>query len=198
MYAKNKKYPTFSEMEAVVMLYTYNQCIEIWNTNYRINQLIQNNQLYQIEKGIYSDTPRVSSLAIISTKYPKAIITMDTAFYYHDLTDVIPDEYYIATSKSSRRLGDKRIRQMFVKDEILNIGVVTMERRDATFRIYDKERMLIELLRFKTKLPYDYYKEILNNYRNIIYELDIERIQKYSQIFPKHRMISEALDKEVF
>lgn len=180
------------------MLYTYSQCIEKWHTDYRINQLVKNNELYQVEKGIYSDTPHVSSLAIISTKYPKAIITMDTAFYYHDLTDVIPDEYYIATSKSSRKLKDGRIHQMFVKDEILNIGIMTMERRDATFKIYDKERMLIELLRFKSKLPYDYYKEILNNYRNMIYELDIERVQEYSRIFPRHKMISEALDKEVF
>lgn len=58
--------------------------------------------------------------------------------------------------------------------------------------------MLVELLRYKNKLPFDYYKEILGNYRNLIYELDIERIQEYVTTFPKAKMISEALDKEVF
>jgi len=58
--------------------------------------------------------------------------------------------------------------------------------------------MLIELLRFKNKLPYDYYKEILRNYREIIYDLDIEQIQEYAAEFPKSKMISEALDREVF
>ena len=73
-----------------------------------------------------------------------------------------------------------------------------MEKGDAQFRIYDRERMLIELLRFKNSLPFDYYKEILGNYRNHIYELDIERIQEYASVFPKSKMISDTLDAEVF
>ena len=73
-----------------------------------------------------------------------------------------------------------------------------MYRRDAVFKIYDKERMLIELLSRKNSLPRDYYKEILGNYRAQIHELDIERIQDYAESFPKHKMISEALSVEVF
>lgn len=180
------------------MVYTYKSCIEKWSSDYQINRALQNGALYRIEKGIYADTPKVSTLAIIAAKYPQAIITMDTAFYYHGLTDVIPDEYWIATDKSARALRDPRVRQMYVHSDILNLGVSTMKKRDAIFKIYDKERMLIELLRFKNKLPYDYYKEILGNYRNIIQDLDIERIQEYAATFPRSKMISDALDLEVF
>ena len=95
-------------------------------------------------------------------------------------------------------LRDNRIRQHYIQPGILDIGVTTMTRRDATIRIYDRERMLIELLRNKNKLPFDYYKEILGNYRGLIDELDIERVQEYAATFPKPRMISEALDAEVF
>ena len=180
------------------MIYTYKECKEKWSSNYQIKKQIAAGSLFQIEKGIYSDTPDVSTLAVISTKYPKAIFTMDSAFYYHGLTDVIPDEYHIATDKHSIYISDKRIRQYYIPSDILNIGVTSMTRRDATFKIYDRERMLIELLRYKNKLPFDYYKEILGNYRNLIYELDIERIQEYAATFPKPKMISEALDAEVF
>ena len=180
------------------MIYTYKECKEKWSSNYQIKKQIAAGSLFQIEKGIYSDTPDVSTLAVISTKYPKAIFTMDSAFYYHGLTDVIPDEHHIATDKHSIYISDKRIRQYYIPSDILNTGVTTMTRRDATIRIYDKERMLIELLRYKNKLPFDYYKEILGNYRNLIYELDIERIQEYAATFPKTKMISEALDAEVF
>ena len=165
---------------------------------YRIKKQIAAGSLFQIEKGIYSDTADASTLAVISAKYPKAIFTMDSAFYYHGLTDVIPYEYHIATDKHSFYLSDKRIRQYYIQSDILNIGVITMTRRDASIRIYDKERMLIELLRYKNKLPFDYYKEILGNYRSLIYELDIERLQEYTATFPKSKMISEALDAEVF
>ena len=111
---------------------------------------------------------------------------------------MIPDVYCIATPESAKALRDKRIKQYFVKNEILNVGVTTMKRKNASFKIYDRERMLIELLRFKNTLPYDYYKEILGNYRRLIYELDIERIQEYASTFPKRKMISAALDAEVF
>ena len=180
------------------MICTHKQCMKEKGSSYQIQKAVKSGELYQIEKGIYADTSDVSNLAVISTKYPEAIITLDSAFYYHGLTDVIPDEYCIATSKHARKLRDPRIRQIFVPDEILNLGVIVMYRSDAAFRIYDKERMLIELLSRKNSLPRDYYKEILGNYRDQIYELDIERIQDYAESFPKHKMISEALSAEVF
>ena len=180
------------------MIYTYKDCIEKWSSDYQIKKQITAGTLFQIEKGLYSGTPDVSALAAISAKYPKAIFTMDSAFYYHGLTDVIPDEYHVATDKHAVRLRDKRIRQYYIQSDILNVGVTTMTRRDVTFKIYDRERMLIELLRYKNKLPFDYYKEIIGNYRSLIYDLDIQRIQEYAAAFPKTKMISEALELEVF
>ena len=58
--------------------------------------------------------------------------------------------------------------------------------------------MLVELLRKKNKLPFDYYKEILGNYRKIIYELDVSAVQNMIMMMPKTRMIMEALELEVF
>lgn len=180
------------------MIYTYTECLDKWQSDYQIKKQIAAGSLFQIEKGIYADTPDVSTLAVLSAKYPKSIFTMDSAFYYHGLTDVIPEKYHIATDKHSIYLRDKRIHQYYVQSDILNIGVMPMARRDAAFKIYDKERMLIELLRYKNRLPYDYYKEILGHYRELLYELDIERIQDYAATFPRHKMISDTLDAEVF
>ncbi|MBR0137453.1 MAG: hypothetical protein IJM15_03515 [Erysipelotrichaceae bacterium] len=180
------------------MIYSYPECIKKWQSDYQIKKQIAEGSLFLIEKGIYSDTPDVSALAVICKKYPKGIITMDSAFFYHGLTDTIPDRYHIATESHSFALSDERIAQHYVQLEILDKGAITMKHRDTTFRIYDKERMLIELLRYKNKLPFDYYKEIIGNYRDIIHKLDIERIQEYAEVFPKHKLISERLDAEVF
>ena len=180
------------------MLLSYPDCLKKWQSDYQIKKQIQAGKLYRIEKGVYSDEPDVSTLAVITFKYPKGIITMDSAFYYHGLTDVIPEEFHLATDKHSIYISDKRVRQYYVLSNILNVGVSEMERRDANIRIYDKERMLIELLRFKNKFPFDYYKEIIGNYRNLIYDLDIERIQDYAESFPRSKMINDALEMEVF
>ena len=180
------------------MLLTYPECLAKWQSDYQVKKQISEGKLYRIEKGVYSDIPDVHTLAVISFKYPNAIFTMDSAFYYHGLTDVIPDEYHLATDKHAIYISDDRVHQYYVSSDILNVGVTTMERRNATFKIYDKERMLIELLRFKNKLPFDYYKEIIASYRRLIYDLDIERIQAYADSFPRSKMISDALEMEVF
>ena len=181
-----------------MMLLSYSECMERWQSDYQIKKRIQNGTLFRIEKGIYSDKQEVSTLAVITKKYPDSIFTLDSAFYYHGLTDVIPDEYCIATDSHSIALRDNRVKQVYVPSECLELGVMQMQRLDALFRIYDRERLLIELLRYKNKLPYDYYKEILGNYRGLLYELDIERIQVYAERFPKSKMITEALEREVF
>ena len=56
----------------------------------------------------------------------------------------------------------------------------------------------MELLRNKNRLPFDYYKEILGNYRKIINDLDIPLIQDMAMDLPKSRMIMDALQMEVF
>lgn len=180
------------------MLISYTKCLEKYRSDYQIQKVLDSGTLFKIEPGVYSNKEKVSELAIITCKYPSAVITMDSAFYYHGLTDVIPEKYFLATKKSARGIRDKRVKQVFVPENCFDFGVTTMERRDAITKIYDKERMLIELLRFKNLLPFDYYKEILRSYRDIIEDLDIQRIEEYAVVFPKSKMIMEALKNEVF
>ena len=80
-----------------MMLLTHTECLKRWQSDYQIKKRVQDGTLFRIEKGIYSDTPEVSTLAVITKKYPDSIFTLDSAFYYHGLTDVIPDAYCIAT-----------------------------------------------------------------------------------------------------
>ncbi len=180
------------------MLFDYTDCASQYANAYQICQALQEKRLFRIERGIYATTPHVTELAIIQKKYPKAIFTMDSAFYYHGLTTDIPDLYHIATPAKSARLRDARIRQMFVADNIFTLGQVEQVHEGTAIRIYSKERMLLELLRYKDKLPYDYYKEILLRYRKIIDQLDIEQIQEYMAIFPKGATLHKRLQNEIF
>ena len=64
--------------------------------------------------------------------------------------------------------------------------------------IYDKERMLIELIRNKNKLPYDFYKDIINNYRDIIDTIEIRKIEEYLKYFKNRENIYKIIRNEVF
>ena len=63
------------------MLLNYSACEQQYTNAYHITQSLNDKRIYRIERGIYSDTPHVSELAIIQKKYPKVIFTMESAFY---------------------------------------------------------------------------------------------------------------------
>ena len=154
--------------------------------------------LFQLEKGIYSDFKYVSDLEILAKKYPNAIVTMDSAFYYYGLTDTIPNYSYLATERDAAKIRDSRVKQSFLPKNVLGLGVVTKSHPGFSVKIYSKERMLVELARHKSRLPYDYYKEIIVNYRKKIYELDIQEIQEIVRLFPRANKINQIIQDEVF
>ena len=179
------------------MIMSYTEAVEKYGSQYQLARTVAEGRVYKLEEGIYSEKPYEPELGIIMKKYPKAVLTGESAYYYHDLTDVIPEKYDLATPSKASKISDPRVRQIYVKEDIFPLGIVTEDHEGCAVRIYDKERMLVELLRNKNRIPYDLYKEILSNYRRIITGLQLWRIQEYAAVFPKSRMISKALDSEV-
>jgi hypothetical protein len=179
------------------MILTYKECIEHFGSDYMIKKEIANGNLFQKGKGLYSDTELCSELEIIAVKYPRAIFTSESAYYYHGLTDVIPDVYYLATRRSDTRIKDKSIKQFFVNDELYEIGKSGLKYHNTMISIYSRERMLVDLIRFKSKFSFDYYKEIIGNYRRIVDELDFFAMEDYATMLKKQKKIMDAIQLEV-
>lgn len=89
--------------------------MNVWKNIVQIIKLknIQEGHLFITEKGLYSEDRYVPELEIIMKKYPNAILTLNSAFYYYGLTDTIPDHYYVATPKSNRKIEDVRVKFSF-------------------------------------------------------------------------------------
>lgn len=179
------------------MLLSYKDCEKRFGNHHQIKKAMEAGKIFKIEPGIYSEVPHVSDISLISFKYPYAVFTMGSAFYYHGLTDVIPEKYDLATSKDAPKIKNEMIRQSFHRENAFSVGISSMEYRSETIRIYDKERMLIELIRNKKTLPFDYYKEIIESYRRNIYQLDLEKLQAYAPAFPKQSRLLETIELEV-
>ena len=180
------------------MIYTYKECIEKFKTDYEIRKLISSGKLRRVSRGVYSDDVYEAELAIIAKMYPYAVFTMNSAFYFHGLTDTIPQAYYLMTNKNATKIKDERVCQFFDNYDSLTTGVETKNYCGTTIRVFTRERMLVELIRNKNKFSFDYYKEIIGNYRKLIYELDIQEIQEYALQLPKTKMVLETLQLEVF
>ena len=179
------------------MLFSYGECEAKYGTNYKIQKAINEGVLYKIASGIYSDTKNVSEIEIIAFKYPNGVFTLNSAFYYHGLTDVIPRKYYVATPKDAYKIRNDKIEQVFCREEKFPVGISSMNYQGTTIRIYDRERMLIELIRFAKTFPFDYYKEIIESYRRVVHSLDIQKLQEYVSVFARADAIMDAIELEV-
>lgn len=179
------------------MLYSYKECLEKYKNSYQINKVMEAKMIYKIEEGIYSDNEYESEVAVLSKKYPNAIFTGEFAFYVHGFTDLVPEVYSMATKEKAAPIKDIRVNQIYTRNDLIDLGVVKKKYEGTEIFIYDKERMLIELLRNKNKMPKDLYKEIIGNYRKEIDTLEIWRIQEYLDVFPKSKMIKRLFDDEV-
>lgn len=174
------------------------ECLKQYGSDYMIQKKLKDGELYEVGKAVYSEEKHVPEIAVLAFKYPNAVLTTRSAFYLHNLTDVIPDEYDVATDRDAAKIRDDKVKQYFVPTDFFEQEIESVEYKGYPVRVYSKERMLIELLRYKNKLPFDYYKEVLLNYRKILPQLDIQTIQELAYDAPKSSKVMESLQLEVF
>ena len=180
------------------MVITYSEAYKKYKNDYGINKAIEKGEIYRISRGIYSDKKNIDPIVIYSKKYPNAIITMDSAFYYYNLTDVIPQKVYMSIARHARPIKEDDVIVSYIDDEIINNGKTIVKVDGEIVNIYDKERLLIELIRKKNQISFDYYKEIITSYRKIVDELDMQKIEEYIALFKNEFNIGNTLLREVF
>lgn len=180
------------------MIYSYQELKNKGLDNYNINKRIESNRLFKIETGLYSNTKIYNQQEYIVKKYPNSIFTLDSAFFYLGLTDYIPNKYFLATKHSAQKIQNEKVEQVFISNHLFEIGKIQHNYNGININIYNKERMLIELIRNKSKFSFDYYKEIINNYREIADEIDMSLIADYLKNFINENNILDIIQREVF
>ena len=179
------------------MLLNYSEAQKKFGSGYQIDRAILRGDLFKHTRGLYSSNRYVSPYAVVAKKYPDAVITMDSAFYIHGLTDVIPGKTHLATKRNALRIRDKSVHQYFLEEHLFEPGKTTIEYDSAEISIYSPERMLVELMRNNAQIPLDYYKEIISSYRKRIGEMDIRAIEEYMSLFERNEYMFNILQREV-
>lgn len=176
---------------------TRTDCLREYGSDHLIRRKLAAGELYRLGRNIYTENGYVPELALLAFRYPDAVITMYTAFYLYGMTDVIPDYYDLATDRDAPKIADKRVHQYFQPHGFFRTGVTQLDYKGFPVAIYDQERMLIEIVRYKTKVPFDFYKEIIQYYRKELPKMNIQKIQDYAYESPKSNKIFEILQTEV-
>ena len=178
------------------MIFMHKDLKEKGFSSYQIKKLVNDGKLYMV-KDIYSTTKEINYLEYIAVKHPNAVLNLYTACYCYGLLKKNYKPYIIATKQKDRKIIDENIKQTFMTDELYEIGISNIKFQNAHLKVYDLERLLIEVIRNKVYLEYDIYQEIIRNYRRIIKLLNKKKLAAYLPYFKDKRII-ERIEREIY
>ena len=179
------------------MLYGYDDMLRRYGSAYQIGKAVDSGTVYKIARGLYSDEKHPNPNAVACALWPQAVLTMDSAFCLHGLTDVVPELVHVATPRNSTRIRDTRIRQYFMEPALMSVGVETTGGEGSAIRTFTLERMLVELLRNAGALPLDYYKELIASYRKIAGDLDMREVEDCMALYKRADSLFDMMQREV-
>lgn len=178
------------------MIVYYSEIVKKEGSVRKAQRAIREGKYQKLKHGVYSnDNHFYDSISVMASQNKNITLTMQSAFEYYDLTDFISDKEYIATPAGSRMMNNPNIVQSFMNKNIYYIGRVRAKRQSDEVYIYDLERMMIELIRNKSKLPYDYYKSIVQSYRKLTAEgkIDYSKVLKCLKNFKNKKQLQEKI-----
>jgi len=179
------------------VLYKYDEMLERYGSAYQIGRAVRSGTVHKVARGVYSDERHPDPAAVVCALYPQAVLTMESAFYLHGLTDVVPELVHVATARNSTRIRDAGVRQYFMLPGLMDAGVLTMRIGGYAVRTFSRERMLVELLRNAGTLPMDYYRELIRSYRRVAGELDMREVEDCLALYRRSDSLLDMLQREV-
>lgn len=136
----------------------------------KIQQLIQEGYIEKVRYGYYQwvDQDDFSEISTINRLFPDAILCMETALRYYGYSDRTPGDWHLAISKDSGKSRFKIdypfVKPYYVEPAVLEIGLTTGEIDGHCVRIYDKDRVICDCLRYRNKMDKEIFNKAIQGY----------------------------------
>jgi len=178
------------------MLYTFDEIVAEFGNNYQIHKKIEEGKLQKVEPNIYTDSLDYDDLMILIKKYcddQEKVFTLQDSLKANGMIKKVGKIHYLATDKDAAKIKDPRIKQIFSQKEVLTLGRTIVIYKGIPLPVYDKERTLIELCRYQSKLPASVFAEAVRSYRQEAININRPKLEEYLAHFPKLGAIKDRL-----
>lgn len=157
----------------------------------RILAWVEDGTLERVKNGYYSmGYQERSEEELIRGLFSDGVLCLDSALYYYHYIDQKPYAWHLAvdknTSKSRFKMEYPVIVPYYTEPKTLKLGVTEIPFAGGSMKIYTKERMLCDCLKYEEKLERDVFKRALLAYiadssKDIAKLLQIARERKVLQ-----------------
>ena len=163
-----------------------------------LSRFVKKHNLKQIVRGFYAEEYWiVDPYVIFQYTYPKYVFSFNSAIYLHGLGDVFPNYLEVTGPFNYRPMANNRedvITHTDTVDKNYNLGITTIRTSlGNVVRVYDIEKTICDIIRFKDKIEFEVYAKALNNYAKYK-EKDIEKLMKYAGIMKIENKVRNQLE----
>lgn len=170
-----------------------------WNNidRYFLTKLLDRKQINRISRGYYGlvnySTDEYYKIISMSEK---AIFSMNTALYLHNLSDRAPLVFDVTVpyyyGGSLRK--NKNVNLHFVKDSVLNLGKIEIiSPFGMKIKVYDKERTICDIVKNRNNMDMEIFSKALKNYvKNS--NKNLSKLMKYAKELKIEKKMKEYME----
>ena len=133
-------------------------------------KLIQNGYIEKVRTGYYQwiDPEDFSESGTVKRLFPDAIFCTDTALLHYGYSDRTPMEWHLAVSKDSGKsrfnIDYPHVKAYYLEPTLLEMGLTTGEKDGHIIRIYDRDRVICDCLRYRNKMDKEIFNKAIRAY----------------------------------
>lgn len=136
---------------------------------YQLNQLVESGAVHRLKRGLYkwSDTDNYE-MADVARMVKDGVFCLHSAALFHELSTFIPGEHHMAIpDKSKVVLPPYPLIKLYYWDTVpYQTGIQEVTLNGAPVRIYNPEKTVCDMIRFRQRVGMDSMKEVLKTYLN--------------------------------
>lgn len=135
----------------------------------RILEFVDAGTLVRVKSGYYTDRiDRFSEEELIARLFPDARLCMESALYAYGYISHKPYGWHLAvdknTSKSRFKIDYPKVIPYYTEPEALEIGSTERELWGYHYRIYDRERVICDCLKYEGRMEREVFQEAVQAY----------------------------------
>lgn len=152
-----------------------------------ISLAVSSGLIEKVKPGLYKlkDYPweEHSTLVDVCRAKEDAVICLTSALEYHGLTTFNPSEITVAVRHHTSRFGMPYppVRLFYFREAFYSPGIEKIRSKHGSIRIYNREKTVCDMFRYRKKLGEDIALEGLKNYLNLK-EANINVLKQYAEI----------------
>lgn len=150
-----------------------------------ISKLFHDGLLEKVQPGLYklTDSEVTSGLVDVSKAIPQAVIALASALPYYELTTFNPSKIHLAIPNDAKPpiLNFPPVEVYYFRERQYQAGIDEINIRGHAVRIYNKEKTVCDMFRYRNRLGEDLALEGLKNYINRP-DANLNELQKYMKI----------------